>query len=445
MKSADSSWPQETRDAQVAVLPEPGESALPAFPAATKAGDCWHFMARQPILEPDGNVFGYELLSRSGWENRFIGDSDAATLRMISDGALHGIESLTRGRRAFVNCTRQSLVEGLASLLPRHTVLEILETVSPDAEVIQSCKELKEFGYQIALDDFQLAPSMEPLLDIADFVKVDFRLSGPEERSRILRRLRSCQATPIAEKIETAEEYRIAQAEGFRLFQGYFFCHPLVFRVKRPANAGRNTFRLIAALSYKEVDFTRLAELVKTEVSICYRLLRLVNSVAFGLSQPVRSLQTALMLVGEKQFRNLVLNAIAVETLNGSPDELLIRVLQRARFLEQLSPYTGEDAQEQYLFGLLSLMGDMLGATLQEVIEALPLREEFKAAIYGTPNRVSMGLRLMESYESGDWITMQELSQELKISGIKLTHLYKESLHWAEQVALPAEKAVGIS
>ena len=146
--------------------------------SAHETSDEWRFIARQAIFDASKKVFGYELLARSGWENRFIGDSDSATRKMISDGVLYGFEGLTRGKRGFINCTRESLVEGLVTLLPKLTVLEVLETIVPDNEVISAVQHIKELGYQIALDDFRISPNMDKLVALADFVKVDFRLSG---------------------------------------------------------------------------------------------------------------------------------------------------------------------------------------------------------------------------------------------------------------------------
>ncbi len=393
------------------------------------------FVARQAIFDRARKVYGYELLCRSGWENRFVGDSDAATRMMIADGALYGFQELTRGARTFINCTRQSLVEELVTVLPPSTVLEILETVEPDEEVLAACRRLKQKGYAIALDDFRMSPKMKGLVQLADYIKVDFRISDKQERLDLLAALAGGSATLVAEKIETQEEFQMAMDEGFALFQGYFFCHPQVFaKQKAPAN-GANYLSLLSALSSEHFNIVQMTDLVKTEVTICYQLLRLVNSAAFGVGHEVHSIQDALLLVGEEQFRKLVINAIATETCRHHADELLIHVLQRARFLELMAPYTRERAPEQYLFGLLSRMDVLLGMPLQDVVDLLPLRREMKAALSGTPNAVGLGLRLLESYEEGDWSACAEKASALHLTEAGLSHLYEQSLQWAERAA----------
>jgi EAL and modified HD-GYP domain-containing signal transduction protein len=157
---------------------------------------------------------------------------------MIDDWLLHGLDELTVGARTFINCTFAALTGGSLTLLPTRTVLE---TVEPSPEVVSACRKMKVLGYQIALDDFQLAKKMDVLLPLADYVKVDFRLTDSGQRSAIVRRVKGLATIPVAEKIETEEEFDAAVAEGFRLFQGYCLGAPVLFSKKRisPLDANR--------------------------------------------------------------------------------------------------------------------------------------------------------------------------------------------------------------
>jgi c-di-GMP-related signal transduction protein len=187
------------------------------------------FVALQPIFDLRRSVIGYEALSRSGWGNRFEGDSDEATERMVDDCVSHGLTGLTGGLPIFLNCTRESLLSGILSRLPRSTVLELLETIVPDRDVLQACRQLKTQGFRIALDDFRPSDEMREIVGLADFIKVDFRLSDKAERRRIRRFANHAKAIFIAEKIETPEEFQEAHRESFKLFQGYLLARPAIF------------------------------------------------------------------------------------------------------------------------------------------------------------------------------------------------------------------------
>ncbi len=404
----------------------------PSIPELESGEDTYRFLALQPIFDGKRKIFGYEILSRSGQGNHFHGDSDTATRRMVDNWVLYGFEELAKGFKAFLNCTRETLIGGLPTLLPRSTVLEVLETVEPDDEVLGACRRLKALGYQIALDDFQFSEKSEDLIQLADYIKIDFRLSDKAERKAILRCLCGRGAKLIAEKIETEEEFQVALNEGFQYFQGYHFRRPTVFSRRRAPVSSINRLRLIAALGQATFSVQEITELVNSEASICYRLLRLVNSGGFGLEKEVRSIQDALVMVGEEQFRRLAMLAIATETCGKYREEFLLYALRRARFLELMSSYTGQNPSEQYMFGLLSLMGAMLGTSLEDVVNLLPLRQEVKAALTGAPNEVARSLRILESYEKGDWVVCAGRASGLGLDEADLIHLYLECSKWAD-------------
>jgi EAL and modified HD-GYP domain-containing signal transduction protein len=406
---------------------------------ALKESGAKRFVARQTILDSSMVVHGYELLFRTGWENCFRGDTDAATRMMIADGALHGFRDLTRDAAAFINCTRESLVSGLVTLLPNTTVLEILETVVGDAEVLEACARYKALGYKLALDDFRVHEGMDGLIDLADYIKIDFRLSDAEERRELLSLLKSRDVTLIAEKIETEQEFQSALAEGFTLFQGYYFCHPTVFSKKRAPRNGRHYLYLLSAMAGGKFDITQLGLMLKAEVTLSDQLLRLVNCAAMNAEREVSSLQEALALVGETQFRRLTMNAIATETCRHSSSALLVHVLHRARFLELMAPLTGEDPTEQYLLGLLSVMHVMLDMPAADLIDALPLRKEIKDALSGEPNKISRALRLLDRYEDANWKYCMEQSSLLHVAEDELSDLYEQSLVWAEWSAVSGD------
>jgi len=210
----------------------------PWAPPGSEAGN-YRFVALQPIFDLRRKIFGYEALSRSRWENRFTGDPETATQTMIDDWLLHGLDELTRGSRTFINCTGEAFTGGSLTLLPTRAVLELLEDVEPSLEVVSACRKMKALGYQIALDDFQISAKTEVLLALADYVKVDFRLSAGQERREIVRRVKGSTIL-VAEKIESGEEFEAALAEGFQLFQGYSLGPPVLFSQRRIPPLGAN-------------------------------------------------------------------------------------------------------------------------------------------------------------------------------------------------------------
>jgi c-di-GMP-related signal transduction protein len=391
------------------------------------------YVARQPILDLQGKIYGYELLFRHGAETAFSGDGEFATRTMIDNTVLFGLEKLTGSLPAFVNCTAEALIRGQVGLLPPSmTVLEILETVEPVPELVQACRHLKSLGFRLALDDFVWKPSLEPLIRIVDYIKFDFMLSGERERGEMLARLEGVPVILLAEKVETQRDYQRASAEGFTLFQGYYFCRPtLLTRRKVPANQISH-IEVLRLLQQTPLDVPRASEAVKRDAALTYRLLRLVNSPACAMRQEVRSISAALMALGEDVFRRIATLAIASELNSGQPAEILRMAFVRARFCELAAAACGLNTLEQYLMGMLSMLPAMLRAPIEEILSALPLRTEIRSALLGEPNPERALLAWLEANEQGDWQTCDAVAREHRLDPQFLHRSYTDAMVWAE-------------
>ena len=82
------------------------------------------------------------------------------------------------------------------------------------------------------------------------------------------------------------------------------------------------------------IDLRKLTRLVKRDASLTYRLLRLVNSPICAMRQEVRSIESALLVVGEQTFRRIATLAITSELGADQPAEILRMAFLRGRFCE---------------------------------------------------------------------------------------------------------------
>ena len=391
------------------------------------------YVARQPILDLRGRVHGYELLFRAGPEAVFRGDGDFATRTMLDNSVLFGMDKLTGGLPAFVNCTAQALTERLVDVLPPSmTVLEILETIDPTPEVIAACRKLKETGFRLALDDFTWSPKWEPLVELADYIKVDFMLLNASAREQLRRKLKKVAVALIAEKVETQQDYQQACKEGFTYFQGYYFCRPVLMKGRRvPANRLFH-IRLLELLRHDPMDLREVGNLVKLDASLAYRLLRLVNSPICAVRQEVRSIEAALVAVGEDAFRRIATVAIGSELNANRPPEILRMAFVRGRFCEVAASLCALDPTDQYLLGVFSLLPAMLEVSMAELAPALPLREKIREALAGVLSRDGSLLMWAERYEHGDWVRCDAIAQSYGLNQEELVRCFQESVIWAE-------------
>ena len=406
-------------------------------PGEAKPNSATRFVARQPILTKDEKVFGYELLFRDGVENFFCSsDPEAASRSTLDTSMLMGLDVLCDGRRAFINCTREMLLKDYVTLVPSNqTVVEILETVPPDDLVMAACQRLKEAGYMIALDDFAIDDPRAPLTEVADIIKVDLKRTTPAECAAMIKRYGPWRCRMLAEKVETREEFVAASKAGFVYFQGYFFRRPEVLATHEvPANR-INYVRMLQTVSKPELDPREIEDAIKSEASLCYRLLRYLNSAVFGFANEIHSVRHALAMLGEREVRRWVRLVVTLAAGQGKSSELVLSALVRARFCELLSPKIQHGESDLFLLGLLSMMDAILEIPMPEVLDRVPIDQETKALLLGGTGRLRPLYQLMLARESGDWQNTAELSKRLHLSDGEVAEAYWSAMQWARQVS----------
>lgn len=380
------------------------------------------------------NVFGYELLFRNGLEDYFHADPEFASRSTLDSSLLFGLNTLCDGRRAFVNCTREVLLKDLVTLLPANqTVVEVLETVEPGDRVIAACKRLKEAGYLIALDDFAPNDPRAVLCDFADILKIDLRATKLEERAGLMRRFGSAKRRMLAEKLETPQEFRQARDMGFTLFQGYFFRRPELMMAREVPASQLRYLRLLEMVCRQELDLRELERAIKQEASICYRLLRYLNSPLFGFSLEIKSIRHAMAILGERELRRWIRLVVTVGAAEQKCSELVLTGLARARFCELLSARLRSEG-DLFLMGLLSIMDAILEVRMDVLLEQLPVDKETKAALLGQTSRLRPLYQLMLAQESGEWEQSCELAEHMKISGEEVAEKWWQAIQWAQSV-----------
>ncbi|HEY1271942.1 MAG TPA: HDOD domain-containing protein, partial [Terriglobales bacterium] len=394
------------------------------------------FLGRQPILDRDEKLFGYELLFRDGMANYFAAtDVENACLSTLDSSLLMGLDLLCGGAYASVNCTRDVLLSDYVTLLPpQGTIVEVLETVTPDDPVVAACRRLKQAGYLLALDDFTPADVREPLTPLADIIKVDVLATPRHQWRSMVDRYAAGNIRMLAEKVETRPDFDLARDLGFSYFQGYFFQKPVVLATTEVPSLHANYIRMLRLVHATEIDWRELEGLIKREASVCYRLLRYLNSPVFGFVREIRSVRHALSMLGEREIRKWISLVAVLAIGKSSPSELVHSALTRAHFCELLSDLLYRGAHDCFLLGLFSLMDAILGMPMPQVLERVPVEGEIKAALLGRPSRLQALYGLVLAQESGDWERCSGLAAKLQVHESKVARAYLESVRWARQV-----------
>lgn len=395
------------------------------------------FIARQPILDLNKRLYGYELLYR-GVPGKLLGQvtGEQATASLLSSAFLTGdIEVISNNRLCFINFTQELLENNLPFSFPKtKVVVEILEDVEPTPQVITVCRRLKEAGYTLALDDFVYSRKFDPLLELVKIVKIDIRLTPLNTLIRTLNHLKYHNVKLLAEKVESEEEFVLANRMGFSYFQGYFFCKPQGIRIREISSIKVNLIRLLAEVTKKEIELERLREIIASDVAITYKLLRFLNSAYYYLLQKVKSVRHGVALLGEKELRNFCMLVIISELATDKPDELVRLVLVRAKLCEMLGKSADlpeGECMNLYMTGLFSLLDAMLDCPMSEILDKLPINAVVKESLLGGKNAYTDFLNLSQAFEKNQQDECLLLQKKLSLTDDQVKACYLEAVKYA--------------
>lgn len=390
-------------------------------------------IGRQQIFNRDLNVFAYELLFRCESEVKGTLDGTQATIQVILDSLLEeGLECIVGKHRAFINVTRDNLLDGIPLLLPKErVVIEIVEGMLIDAPLIEAVRQLSAQGYRIALDDFIFTEEWRPLVAIADIIKLDVRALSRQENVQLVEQLKPYPVKLLAEKIETLEEYRFYRQLGCEYYQGFFFNKPNVVHGKRISTNQQALIHILAEINKPNTDIPLLAKTIAQDVGLSYKLLRYINSAFFSLPQKIDSIRRAIVLLGLKEIKRWA-NLLALATLSDKPDEFIHTALTRAKMCESLALLSGmPNSDEFFLVGLLSTLDRLLDTSMESVIKHLPLAQEVQDALLFERGMAGAALRCVVQYERWNLAGVQYGALDEWTIG----KAFLESISWANKVA----------
>jgi c-di-GMP-related signal transduction protein len=398
------------------------------------------FLARQPMMDSKNEVVGYELLFRNSMDNKAeISDGYSATLQVMKNLIVNfGIKEMTNNKRFFINFTEELIVQNAPDLFKsEELVIELLEDILANDHLIDILNDYKSKGYLIALDDFNYCEDNLKLVELADIIKLDFMEYNREELSEIVEKITPYNVVLLAEKVETMEDFEFAKKIGCSIFQGYYFQKPMIFESSEAMTIPSVYYELLDEINKSEVNFTRLSSIIQKDSLLTVSLLKLLNSAAYYSRNRVTSVKNALVSLGIKDSKKLIMiNMLKNLASVGTPDELINISLKRGKQAEQMAKYykLNNRKDELFILGLLSLINIIMKKPMNKILADVPLEADVIDALSGTENELSAVMELIILFEMD---VMDEVNRTLTKRGIDVdsfNRVYIESTKWADKI-----------
>ena len=386
------------------------------------------YIVRQALMDSNQKTFGYEILyADSSFAETQTDDSTAANAIENFLSSMNS-EKFLSGKVAFLTFTQSLLEKNIPKMFETSKlVIQIEDSLITNPMSHSYITKLKQSGYKIAVIDFEFAPRFFGILDIVDYIKINFAREDPSLENLVKIGM-SFGKKVIAYNVETAEQYERAKALGCSYFQGSYLAQKTSSTVKKANHLQSNFFLLMIAVTRDEPDIDEIEEIISRDVSLTYSLLKLVNSAYFALRNRARSVKQALVILGLGQLKQWIY-LLSFKQDDGAQEELVKLSFLRAMFASELVVLAHDmpiSRSEGYLLGMFSTLDKLMDISLDDALEQLPISDEIKNGLLKGEGKAGTLLSLVLSYEKADWRNMSTAAEELGIPSSLIAQKYFE-------------------
>lgn len=408
-------------------------------PAASPASTDRGMIARQAIVNGVQQIIGYELFNRS----RAYPDHTAASdVSLVFTALSHaGEEDLVGTKLMFVNCTHESLAGGHLELLnPDKVVLEIPPLGLAAQQEVQArlpiLSNLRARGFNLAFNHTVLESAYAAWLPLADYIKFDLSVLAPDQLAVLVNFAgRHTRAELIAEKVESAQQHEQVGRLGIQLFQGFWFARPTVVRTKLLSPSQQSIVQLLN-LVRQQASTDAIEDVLKKDAGLAFNLMRLINSVGFGVQREITSFRQAVMLMGLKKLFRWAALLLTTSRAGGTPPAVGQTAVVRGRLMELLTAelLSPEECDNAFVVGVFSLLDVMLGQPMEKALESIALPQPVIDALVHNKGVFAPFLELTRACESGDDEGFARAANALQLSNHQVNWAHLQALAWADNL-----------
>jgi c-di-GMP phosphodiesterase len=406
-------------------------------------------IARRPVFDNRGHLWGYELFCVGGTEAHgdFCGQSDAAI--SVASSAYMCLQKIQQGgKKIIVDFSEKSVLDQLPYVLPPlSSAIKVSEDIALQPASMEVLNRLKLDGYPIAIRNFTGNPEFESVYKMASILAIETRGEAGKELQTNIAQAGHYGGMPLASEVEDRRLYEICKGLNFSLFSGPFFKYPDKVTVRKLSSNEILRFKLLKFLETEDPEPKKISEGIQSDATISFRLLGFLNSAAFAFSQRIKSIQQAVALLGWQNIRNWLRVILMTDmTQSKEAEELVILSAQRGMFLEGVARehnFWGFDPGSLHLLGLFSLMDTLLALPMTEIVSHLPIENKLKSALCHDPNNeYAPLLKLAQCFEDARWPDVDAMIQQLNLDKTKVMEAFQKSVDWSSSLeSLRPERA----
>lgn len=396
------------------------------------------YIVRQPILDENQDVLGYEILYQEKIDDLDDKKSDVKAASAIENFLVQfDSDRFLNGKMAFITFTPNLLLKNIPKIFsPQKLVIQIDDDTIINPAAQNLVYEYKKKGYSIAVNGFEFALRYFSILDVVDIIKVNFSELN-ESLSNIVNIGKSFNKDIIAYNVNSEEAYNLALKLKCSFMQGSYVAEKLPTTIHKMNHMQSNFFQLMVAVTKEEPNVDEIEEIISRDVALTFSLLKLVNSAYFALRHQAKSVKQALVILGLGQLKQWIYLLSFKQDDGSMPTEIIRMSFLRANFCAELLQYASNmtiSKSEAYLIGMFSTLGILMEVSLEEALTEISVSDEIKLALTKQEGRCGILYKLILAYEHADWKNMKVYAEQLDIPMNIITQKYFECVEYVNMI-----------
>jgi EAL and modified HD-GYP domain-containing signal transduction protein len=398
-------------------------------------------LIRLPIFDEKSRLWGYELFCFGGVEVPSDNEAPQSVGLRVANSAYMGLQFvLNQGKKIMIHHSEKGILDNLPYALPADaTIVNVDEETASNPDAFEILNALKSDKFSIAIDNYSADSACEPLYQLADLICIDVHQHRKDQLIDLITSAKGYKAAFMATDLRFSDQLDSYRELGFSYFSGPFFKNSDVVRLREISSNEVSRFNLLSLIEARDPDLDKVADNIQADVSITFRLMAYLNSAAFGFRQKIKTVHQAVSLLGWNKMKNW-LRVVLVTDVSQHKDALDLTLLsaQRGKFLELVvadHDYWGYDPDSLHLLGLFSLLDVMLGVSMKDIVNHLPLDAKIKAALCAQPDSEYLQLlRLARLFEEAKWVKADQMIQQLNLDSAKVKIAFQKASDWAAEL-----------
>ena len=356
---------------------------------------------------------------------------DAAALLL----ALAEVWPADSNQQVLLNLASEAMLrDALAGAAPLQVWLEVPAFMAADARHQPSLAALQARGSTLFVKgraNTELPPPVRDCFKYSIIELADDRRAGVEAPGGTARKLGFVQAG-----VSRASEVEDCFKRGAAAVLGWPIGEPMT---KAQGKAVAPDLKVIVELINRvdrEEPLDRLEAVLKNDPTLAFRLVRYINSAAFGLRVEISSFRHAIMMLGYQKLKRWLALLLASASTDPNMKPVMFAAVRRGLFMEELVRSAGDEqmGSELFICGVFSLLDIMMGQPFDQLLKSIPVPQDVFDALVQGSGRYLPYLELVRAVEQESMFDIRNAAEALMLSAAEVNRALLRALLAARQL-----------